>query len=126
MLAEFSAKILGGGLGRPFSAGRTTARWFGRPSRPAEPPPSFSAEDHRRASPPFHSDELDWATNTVPTDCMCVLLCECMFLRLMHPCPSLVSGPRNPKRACNAACACHSVHAVAPHSGHTQLQVQER
>ena len=87
--------------GRPKWAGRdrrrgflaenladTTGRWFGRPNRPAgpppggvgqifgqnprrwswpdhrpvvrpaEPPPSFSAEDHRRASPPFHSDEL--------------------------------------------------------------------
>ena len=40
------------------SAGRTAARRFGRPSRPAEPPPSFSAEDRRRAPPPFHSDEL--------------------------------------------------------------------
>ena len=42
------------------------SRQFGRPDhrpvvRPAEPPPSFSAEDHRRASPPFHSDELDLA-----------------------------------------------------------------
>ena len=40
------------------SAGRTAAWRFGRPSRPAEPPPSFSAEDRRRAPPPFHSDEL--------------------------------------------------------------------
>ena len=75
-------------FGRPISAGRTTARQFGRPAgwpnrrnlpgrrcrpnfrpkssaavsagryRPAEPPPSFSAEDRRRAPPPFHSDEL--------------------------------------------------------------------
>ena len=62
--AKFSAKILGGGLGRPISAGRTTGRWFGRPSRPAERPPTFSAEDHRRASPPFHSDELPLAPGT--------------------------------------------------------------
>ena len=50
-------------FGSADSAGRTNARHFGRPDRrpvvqPAEPPPSFSAEDHRRASPPFHSDEL--------------------------------------------------------------------
>ena len=58
--AKFSAKILRGGLGRPISAGLTAARRFGRPSRPAEPPPSFSAEDRRRAPPPFHSDELSF------------------------------------------------------------------
>ena len=62
------------------SAGRTAGRHFGRPSRPAgpppggvgqifgqnprrrswpaKPPPRISAEDRRRASPPFHSDEL--------------------------------------------------------------------
>ena len=60
--AKFSAKKLGGG-----SAGRTTARWFGRPNRPAEPPPSFSAEDHRRASPPFHSDELNKGADPTAT-----------------------------------------------------------
>ena len=62
--AKFSAKILRGCLGRPISAGRTAARRFGRPSRPAEPPPSFSAEDRRRAPPPFHSDELTQAAVT--------------------------------------------------------------
>ena len=57
--------------GRRFAAGRTTARRC-RPNfrpksstavsagrfRPAGLPPSFSAEDRRRAPPPFHSDEL--------------------------------------------------------------------
>ena len=44
--AKFSAEILSGGLGRPKS------------------PPSFSAEDRRRAPPPFHSDELGMTAAT--------------------------------------------------------------
>ena len=45
-----------GGVGQIF--GQNPRRW----SWPAKPPPSFSAEDHRRASPPFHSDELPNST----------------------------------------------------------------
>ena len=42
VLTEFSAKILGGGLGRPISAGRTAAEFFGR-----GPPPSLTAVSFR-------------------------------------------------------------------------------
>ena len=64
--AKFSAEILSGGLGRP--------------SRPAEPPPSFSAEDRRRAPPPFHSDELCVTAQHKNADdaCACITCClEC-------------------------------------------------
>ena len=58
VLAEFSAKILGGGLGRSFSAGRTAARWFGRPNHGRVFRPRTTAEPHHRFIPMSYCGQL--------------------------------------------------------------------